>query len=134
MENKPFKIAPYPLHLGIEIVDRGEGFARLRLPYRKELTNPVGKLHGGAIASVADTAMAVAIGSFVKIPGGHSTVKLEIKYKAPVTDGEVIAEGRVTRQKEKLFLAEALVTNGDGQVVATAAGTFMVTDSDSNPR
>ena len=134
MENKPFKIAPYPLHLGIEIVDRGEGFARLRLPYRKELTNPVGKLHGGAIASVADTAMAVAIGSFVKIPGGHSTVKLEIKYKVPVTDGEVIAEARVTRQKGKLFLAEALVTNGDGQVVATAAGTFMVTDSDSNPR
>ena len=134
MENKPFKIAPYPLHLGIEIVDRGEGFARLRLPYRKKLTNPVGKLHGGAIASVADTAMAVAIGSFVKIPGGHSTVKLGIKYKAPVTDGEVIAEARVTRQKGKLFLAEAVIKNGNGQVIAFAAGTFMITHPDAKPR
>jgi len=133
MENKLFEIAPYPIHLGIEIMERGEGFARLRLPYRKELTNPVGKLHGGAIASVADTAMAVAIGSFVKIPGGHSTVKLEIKYKAPVTDGEVIAEGRVTRQKGKLFLAEAVITNGNGQVVAFAAGTFMITHPDVKP-
>ena len=114
-------------------MEKGKGFARLRLPYRKELTNPVGKLHGGAIASVADTAMAVAIGSFVKIPGGHSTVKLEIRYKAPVMDGAIIVEARVTRQKGKLFLAEAVITNGNGQVVATAAGTFMITHPDLKP-
>jgi len=133
MENKLFEIAPYPIHLGIEIMERGEGFARLRLPYRKELTNPAGKLHGGAIASAADTAMAVAIGTFVKIPGGHSTVKLEIKYKAPVMDGEVIVEAKVTRRRGKLFLAEAEVTNGNGQVVAFAAGTFMITHPDVKP-
>ena len=103
MESEPLKVSPYPIYLGVEIMERGEGFARLRLPYRKELTNPVGKLHGGAIASVADTAMAVAIGTFVKIPGGHSTVKLEMKYKTSVVDGEIIAEGRVTRQKKRLF-------------------------------
>ena len=133
MESKLLKISPYPMHLGIEIMERGEGFARLRLPYRKELTNPVGKLHGGAIASAADTAMAVAIGTIVKIPGGHSTVKLEIKYKAPVMDGAVIVEARVTRRKGKLFLAEAVITNGNGQIVATAAGTFMITHPDAKP-
>ena len=111
-------------------MEKSEGFARLRLPYRKELTNPAGKLHGGAIASAADTAIAVAIGSIVKIPGGHSTVKLEVKYKAPVMDGAVIVEARVTRHKGKLFLAEAEITNGSGQVVATAAGTFMITHPD----
>jgi acyl-CoA thioesterase len=133
MESELLKISPFPIHLGIEIMEKGEGFARLRLPYRKELTNPVGKLHGGAIASVADTAMAMAIGSFVKIPGGHSTVKLEIKYKAPVMDGEIVVEGRVTRHKGKLFLAEAEVTNGNGQVVAFATGTFMITHPDVKP-
>ena len=39
--------------------------------------------------------------------GGHSTVKLEITYKAPVMDGAIIIEARVTRRKGKLFLAEA---------------------------
>ena len=133
MESQPLKVSPYPIYLGVEIMERGEGFARLRLPYRKELTNPAGKLHGGAIASAADTAMAVAIGTFVEIPGGHSTVKLEIKYKAPVMDGAIIVEARVTRRKGKLFLAEAEVTNGNGQVVATAAGTFMITHPDAKP-
>ena len=133
MESELLKVSPYPIYLGVEIMEKGEGFARLRLPYRKELTNPAGKLHGGAIASAADTAMAVAIGTFVKIPGGHSTVKLEIKYKAPVMDGVIIIEARVTRHKGKLFLAEAEVTTGNGQVVATAAGTFMITHPDAKP-
>lgn len=133
MEKKPVEMAPYARHLGVEIMEKGEGFARLRLPYRKELTNPVGKIHGGAIASMADTAMAVAVSSVVGGAGRHSTAKLEIKYKAPVMDGEIIAEGKVTQQKKKLFWAEAVLTNGNGQVVATAAGTFMITHPDVKP-
>jgi acyl-coenzyme A thioesterase PaaI-like protein len=78
--------------------------------------------------------MAVAIGSVLGTRGRHFTVKLEIRYKAAVTDGEIIAEAKVTRRKQKLFLGEAVVTNGHGQVIATAAGTFMVTDSDAKPR
>jgi uncharacterized protein (TIGR00369 family) len=131
---KPLKIAPFGKHLGIEILEAEEGTARLKMPYRHELTNPAGNLHGGAIATVADSAMAVAIGSILGTPGRHFTVKLKIRYKATVTDGEIIAEAKVTRRKQRLFLGEAVVTNGDGQVIATAAGTFMVRESDANPR
>ena len=53
---------------------------------------------------------------------------------AAVTDGVIIAEAKVTRRKPRLFLGEAVVTNGDGQVIATATGTFMFTDTDKNPR
>jgi uncharacterized protein (TIGR00369 family) len=133
MDQKPIEPAPYAIHLGIEIIEKKEGFARLRLPYRKELTNPVGKIHGGVIASVADTAMAVAVSSVLGGVGRHSTAKLEIKYKTPVIDGEIIAEGRVTQQKKKLFWGEAVVKNGNGQVVATASGTFMITHPDAKP-
>jgi acyl-CoA thioesterase len=125
---KFLKIAPFSKHLGIEILEAGEGVARLKMPYRHELTNPAGNLHGGAIATVADSAMAVAIGSVVGTGGRHITVKLEIRYKAAVTDGVIIAEATVTRRKPRLFLGEAVVKNGDGQVIATAAGTFMVRD------
>ena len=129
---KFLKIAPFSKHLGIEILEAGEGVARLKMPYQHELTNPAGNLHGGAIATIADSAMAVAIGSVVGTSGRHITVKLKIRYKAAVTDGMIIAEAKVTRRKPRLFLGEAVVTNGDGQVIATATGTFMVTDSDSN--
>jgi uncharacterized protein (TIGR00369 family) len=128
------KIAPFTKHLGIEILEVGEGVSRLKMPYQHELTNPTGNLHGGAIATIADSAMAVAIGSVKGTSGRHFTVKLEIRYKTAVTDGVIIAEAKVTRQKQRFLLGEAVVKNGNGQVIATATGTFMVIDSDSNPR
>jgi uncharacterized protein (TIGR00369 family) len=128
MSEKPLKIAPFGKHLGIEPLEVGEGVARIRLPFRYELTNPAGKLHGGAIATVADSAMAMAVGSVLGEPIRHSTVKLEIKYKAPVTSGEIIAEATVQRRKQSVFLGEAVVKDGNGQVVAIAKATFMVID------
>jgi uncharacterized protein (TIGR00369 family) len=132
MMEKPLELSPFGRHLGVKVLEVGDGFARIKLPYRPELTNPAGKLHGGAIATAADTAMAVAVGSVLGElggPGRHSTVKLEIKYKASVTDGEIIAEAKVTRRKPRVFLGEAVVKNGNGQVVAIAKATFMVRDN-----
>jgi uncharacterized protein (TIGR00369 family) len=126
MMGKTLKIAPFGKHLGIEPLKVGEGVARLRLPFRKELTNPAGKLHGGAIATVADSAMAMAVGSVLGEPVRHLTVKLEIKYKTPVTGGEIIAEATVMRRKQNVFLGEAVVKDDKDQVVAIAKATFMV--------
>jgi len=126
------KLSPFGRYLGVQVLEVGDGFSRIRLPYRAELTNPAGKLHGGVIASVADTAMAVAVGSVLGgIPGRHSTVKLEIKYKASVTDGEIIAEAKVMRRKQTVFLGETVVKDGKGQVVAIATAMFMVGDNDT---
>ncbi len=131
MVGKPLELSPFGRHIGVEVLEVAEGFARVRLPYRPEITNPAGKLHGGAIATAADTSMAVAIGSVLGGPARHSTVKLEIRYKTPVTNGEIIAEAKVVRRKPRIFLGEAVIKNGHGQVVAIAKATFMVRDNDS---
>jgi uncharacterized protein (TIGR00369 family) len=128
MMEKPLKISPFGKHLGVEVVEVGDGHARIKLPFRAELTNPGGTLHGGVIATLADSAMAVAVGSVLGVPGRHSTVKLEIKYKAPVTAGEIIAEATVERRKPSVFLGEAVVRDGSNQVVAKASAMFMVMD------
>jgi len=128
MIEKPLKISPFGKQLGVEVVEVGDGRARIRLPFRAELTNPAGKLHGGVIATLADSAMAMAVGSVLGVPGRHSTVKLEIKYKAPVTAGEIIAEAIVKQRKPTVFLGEAVIRDGSNQVVAKATATFMVMD------
>lgn len=128
MIEKPLKISPFGKQLGVEVVEVGDGRARIRLPFRAELTNPAGKLHGGVIATLADSAMAMAVGSVLGVPGRHSTVKLEIKYKAPVTAGEIIAEAIVRQRKPTVFLGEAVIRDGSNQVVAKATATFMVMD------
>ncbi|MBW2038296.1 MAG: PaaI family thioesterase [Deltaproteobacteria bacterium] len=128
MKKRSFKVAPFEKYMHMEILEIGEGFARVRMPYRDEFTNPAGKIHGGVIASLVDTAMAVAVFSLVGPGVRYSTVRLEIKYKAPVRDGEMLAEAKINIQKKRLFKVEAAVKDGDGQVAATATATFMLTN------
>jgi uncharacterized protein (TIGR00369 family) len=48
--------SPYENLLDMYIAEKKEGFCKIGLSYRKELTNPGGNFHGGAIASIVDTA------------------------------------------------------------------------------
>jgi uncharacterized protein (TIGR00369 family) len=47
-------------HLGMEFVEGGEGYAKLRLRFQKENSTAGDALHGGAIASLIDTTGAMA--------------------------------------------------------------------------
>lgn len=124
---KTSETSPLGRYLGVEFLEVGNGEARVRLLYRPELTNPAGKLHGGAIASVADIAMAVAVGSLLGGDvGRHSTARLQVRYKWGVTSGEVIAEARAQRRKGRLFIGEAVLKDGGGTTVALARATFLV--------
>ena len=48
--------SPYEQFLDMRIVEKREGFCKIGISYRKELTNPHGNYHGGTIASIVDTA------------------------------------------------------------------------------
>ena len=52
---------PFLSLLGIEVESVGAGSATLLLPVREELTRNDGIIHGGAVASVIDSAFAFAI-------------------------------------------------------------------------
>lgn len=125
MRNRLLSVGPYPRYLQIEILEVGTGVARASMPYRHEFTNPSGSIHGGAIASLADTTMAKAVVSLVGLEVNVASVRLDIRYKAPVTGGKILTEAKVTTQKKRLFTVEVVAKQGNGQVVATATGMFM---------
>jgi uncharacterized protein (TIGR00369 family) len=52
---------PFARLLGFELVDLNAGEAVIKLKMRDELRQPYGILHGGATASLIDTAMAFAV-------------------------------------------------------------------------
>ena len=57
------------LDLQLEKVERGE--AVMRMPFRPEITNGTGAVHGGAIVSLCDTAFYVALASILRARTGH---------------------------------------------------------------
>jgi len=53
----------FPNVLGLELIEVREDCARMRLPHRPEFDQPAGVTHGGAIASLIDTAVVPAVAS-----------------------------------------------------------------------
>ena len=115
---------PYASLLGIELLDAGRGTATLKLPITDDLRQIHGVLHGGAIASLIDTATAFAIVPMVGAEEKFSTVDLMDNYLRPLTKGSATAEARVLRFGKRLITVAADVLDDDGNLSATALSTY----------
>ena len=88
---------PFAKLIGIELEEIEAGTATLAFDIRPELKQNHGVVHGGAIASLIDSATAFAIISVLP-PGEHATtVDLTISYLRPLTAGRARAVARVLR-------------------------------------
>ena len=124
---------PYARLLGIEFVGAERGAATLALNVREELTRMEGILHGGAIASLLDTAAAFAVITLLE-PGQRTvTVDLTIHYLRPVTEGEIRAHARVLRAGRRLVIVSIEVRDRTEDLTATAITTYVRQASPSAP-
>ncbi len=118
--------APYYQLLQITLEQIDVGFARFRMPFRKELTHPYAIVHGGAIASLADTAVAFALMTVVRPGEKVLTVEFKINFLAAVNEGEMISEARVINKGKKMAIADMEVRNQHGKLVAKGLATYMI--------
>ena len=83
--------APFEDLLAIDIEEAQQGRAVLSLPFRVKYAQGGGFLHGGALTTLADTAVALAIKT--RLPAGtiFATTELTTRFLAPVTTGRVTA-------------------------------------------
>ena len=70
----------------------------MRLPYRPELDQPFGVVHGGAIASPIDTVVVPAVGAAYEAGWGYATLTMDIQYLGAVVREDAVAEGWVTQR------------------------------------
>ena len=119
-----FGEVPFVRLIGMELVALEIGTATLRLAMRDELRQPYGLLHGGATASLIDTATAFAILGHLADGEMASTVDLTIQYLRPHTDGALRCTAKVTRAGKRLLFVAAEVTNEADKPVATALSTY----------
>lgn len=122
--HKVFSEVPYNKLLGMELLEMRVGEAVLRLKMREELRQPHGLLHGGATASLIDTAMAFAVVSMLGEAEKASTVDLTIHYLRPVTSGEIVCTAKVLRGGKKLLTVSAEVFDKEEKQIATAISTY----------
>lgn len=86
-------------------------------------------VHGGAIASLADSAAAWAtVGSteFKYIP---LTVEMKINFLAPVESGELVAEAKTVHKGSKILVSDVEVKDNKGKLVAKSLVTYYLLSS-----
>lgn len=116
---------PYARLLGIEIVSLTRGAAAMRMPVRPELMRMEGIMHGGALASLMDSASAFAVLTTLEEGARTVTVDLTIHYLRPISDGTVEARATVLRAGRRVAAVSIEATDDAGKLLATALTTYL---------
>jgi len=124
------ELPPPPIHhlTGMMPTVCDEGQATFRLPSTEWLCSPLGRVEGGVIAMLADSAIASSIQTTLPAHTSYATIDLKVTFIRPVSpDGrDLTARATVIHRGKTLATASGEVLNADGKQVATAVGSAMI--------
>src|ERR1700730_1862452 len=110
------------LGLSLQSLEKGHVVFSMRVrPRHKQLH---GVVHGGVLATLADTVAAIA--AYTTVPKGTqiATVEMKINFLEAVPGGRIKAEGRVLRTGRNFVVTECEIYKEDGKMAAKALLTF----------
>jgi uncharacterized protein (TIGR00369 family) len=120
----------FPTMVGLQLEEIRTGYARMRLPYRDELRQPAGVVHGGAIATLIDTVVVPAIGAAYEQVPVMLTLSMTINYLGALVEEDAVAEGWVARRGRSVLFCEAVVRGASSDsVVATGSLVYQIRTS-----
>ena len=105
--------------LGFQPQEVRPDFCRMRMPFRSELQQAGGLVHGGAIASLIDSAAVLAIKagtdpSITLFP----TITMTVNYLAPAREIDLIAKAYVIRRGRSIVFIEVDVVSSSDDAIA----------------
>ena len=115
---------PYAELLGIraELVERDHTVFTMEI--RPDTCNPYGRVHGGALFSLADTAGGFAARSDGRL---YVTENADMRFLRGRREGRLRAEARVVHRGKTITLIRVEIRDGDGVLTATAELGFFCT-------
>ena len=111
--------------IGARLTAVEPGATEIALPYREDLTQQKGFVHGGIIGMIADTACGYAAFSLMPADCSLVTVEYKINILAPAR-GSLVARGEVVKAGRSLTVARAEVYAEGGKHIASMQQTLMM--------
>ena len=103
-------------------------YAVLKLPYREEVSNGSGTVHGGILATLADTAVAFALSTNFDGKMGFATSDLTIHFLRRAR-GDVWAKARIVKKGKRVNVGDVEISDAGGRLVARVLASFLLTTS-----
>ncbi|MCW5774582.1 MAG: PaaI family thioesterase [Rhodospirillaceae bacterium] len=126
-----FARQPFMEHLGARMTAVAPGFVEIEVAARRELTQQHGFVHGGVLASIADSAAGYAAFSLMPAEATVLTVEYKLNIVRPGRGEAMVARGRVVKPGRSLFVVQADVFARSGrseEMVVTSLQTLMRLD------
>lgn len=111
--------------IGASLARVEPGSVEIELPYRDDITQQKGFVHGGIIGMIADTACGYAAFSLMPADCSLVTVEYKINILSPA-QGNLVARGEVVKAGRTLTIARAEVYAENRKHVATMQQTLMM--------
>jgi uncharacterized protein (TIGR00369 family) len=126
------EVPPPPIArlLGFDLTAVEPGRAVIALVAGPQHANPMGTLHGGVLADIADAAMGMAYATSLEEGETFTTLELKINFLRPVWTGKLTATGDVVSSGRTVGLVECDVVDDKGRLVARATSTCMTLRGD----
>lgn len=124
---RPELLSHFDALVGTEWLDDDPERARVRVPFRDDLRQPFGLLHGGVMStlveSVCSRATALAVLGDGMVAMGQS---ISVSFLRPITEGHAEVRARARHRGRTTWVWEAEVRDADEQLCALAQMTIAV--------
>ncbi len=117
---------PYYQLLGMKVTEIKKREARIEILFKQKLTHPYGIMHGGAIASLADAAVAMALSSLIEPNDRIATIEFKTNFFVPINKGRLTAHAKIIHKGSKTAVGDVEVTNEEGKLVAKTIATYSI--------
>lgn len=120
---------PFAALLGMEAIDAGVGWIEVGLEITAQHTQHDGIVHGGAVATLADTGAALAALTLIGAGERVVTIEFKINFLRPARHGRLVCRGQVLRPGRNVTISEAEVVGVDGDartLIAKAMATIAI--------
>jgi uncharacterized protein (TIGR00369 family) len=116
---------PFSILVGLHVEEVRQDFCRMRLPFRSELRTAGVVVHGGAIATLIDTAAVAAVWSDVdpKVTRG-ATASMTVNYLAAAQNVDLVAEAQVIRRGRSVVFVDVNVLSAKDERIAKGLVTY----------
>jgi acyl-CoA thioesterase len=120
--------SPFSDLLGLRLIHREDGVARVAITVEERHANTNGTAHGGVLTSLADTACGAAMAYQESIGRkGVATVSIQLSYLGPAFVGDTVtATARCRGRGRRLLTLDIEAQNQRGEVVAIGLCTLRV--------
>lgn len=121
--------SPFAEALGLKPIEAKTGHVLLRMPFSESLLQSLGRVHGGALFSLADHASGWAAYSTLEPNERCATLEMKINYIAALHNEDCLAEARVIHKGRTSIVVEADIKTDAGRLISKTLATFIVLKS-----